>query len=359
MLTRVTDSVTSTHLKLAVSTMTYPTRLALFVSVAALLSAAAWQACSAGDAPQAPTAVTNQHPWTVPDINTLPDDTWGKTVRYGRDLINKTSTLIGPEVRDASKRFAGNNLDCQNCHIEGGAKEFGLPLVGVSAKFPSYFARTGRVGTLEDRIQGCMERSMNGKPLPIDGAEMTALVSYMKFLSTGRAIGSDTFGSDAGRIKELQRAADPVKGRTVYANTCAGCHGDNGQGQRNGAVGDAKGYLFPPLWGPDSFNDGAGMDKLINTANFVHSDMPEGTSWKNPIVSREDAWDVAAYVISQPRPAMANLDKDYPNRLEKPIDTPYGPYADTFSAEQHKYGPFGPIAAAIKALDANREQPHD
>ena len=339
--------------------MTYPTRLALFVSVAALLSAAAWQACSAGDAPQAPTAVTNQHPWTVPDINTLPDDTWGKTVRYGRDLINKTSTLIGPEVRDASKRFAGNNLDCQNCHIEGGAKEFGLPLVGVSAKFPSYFARTGRVGTLEDRIQGCMERSMNGKPLPIDGAEMTALVSYMKFLSTGRAIGSDTFGSDAGRIKELQRAADPVKGRTVYANTCAGCHGDNGQGQRNGAVGDAKGYLFPPLWGPDSFNDGAGMDKLINTANFVHSDMPEGTSWKNPIVSREDAWDVAAYVISQPRPAMANLDKDYPNRLEKPIDTPYGPYADTFSAEQHKYGPFGPIAAAIKALDANREQPHD
>lgn len=359
MLTRVTDSVTSTHLKLAVSTMTYPTRLALFVSVAALLSAAAWQACSAGDAPQAPTAVTNQHPWTVPDINTLPDDTWGKTVRYGRDLINKTSTLIGPEVRDASKRFAGNNLDCQNCHIEGGAKEFGLPLVGVSAKFPSYFARTGRVGTLEDRIQGCMERSMNGKPLPIDGAEMTALVSYMKFLSTGRAIGSDTFGSDAGRIKELQRAADPVKGRTVYANTCAGCHGDNGQGQRNGAVGDAKGYLFPPLWGPDSFNDGAGMDKLINTANFVHSDMPEGTSWKNPVVSREDAWEVAAYVISQPRPAMANLDKDYPNRLEKPIDTPYGPYADTFSAEQHKYGPFGPIAAAIRALDANREQPHD
>ncbi|WP_290979278.1 c-type cytochrome [Hyphomicrobium sp.] len=339
--------------------MTYPTRLALFVSVAALLSAAAWQACSAGDAPQAPTAVTNQHPWTVPDINTLPDDTWGKTVRYGRDLINKTSTLIGPEVRDASKRFAGNNLDCQNCHVEGGAKEFGLPLVGVSAKFPSYFARTGRVGTLEDRIQGCMERSMNGKPLPIDGAEMTALVSYMKFLSTGRAIGSDTFGSDAGRIKELQRAADPVKGRTVYANTCAGCHGNDGQGQRNGAVGDAKGYLFPPLWGPDSFNDGAGMDKLINTANFVHSDMPEGTSWKNPVVSREDAWEVAAYVISQPRPAMANLDKDYPNRLEKPIDTPYGPYADTFSAEQHKYGPFGPIAAAIRALDANREQPHD
>lgn len=328
-------------------------------SFAALFSLAPWQACFAGETAQPSSSTAITRPWSVPDINKLPDDTWGKTVRYGRDLINKTSTLIGPEVPDPSKRFAGNNLDCQNCHVEGGAKEFGLPLVGVSAKFPSYFVRTGRVGTLEDRIQGCMERSMNGKPLTIDGAEMTALVSYMKFLSTGRPIGDDTFGTDAGRIQYLERAADPVKGRAIYANTCSGCHGDQGQGQRNGKAGDAKGYLFPPLWGPDSFNDGAGMDKLIDAANFVHSDMPAGTSWKNPTVSRDDAWDVAAFIVSQTRPAMGNLDKDYPNRLEKPIDTPYGPYADAFSAEQHKYGPFGPIEAAIKKLDAAGDRPHD
>jgi len=293
-----------------------------------------------------------QTPWALPDIDKLPDDVWGKTVRYGRDLMTKTSSLIGPEVSDTSMRFAGNNLDCQSCHIKAGTREFGLPLVGVYANFPAYVARTGTVGTMQDRIQGCMERSMNGKPLPFDGPEMTALVSYMKFISTGHPIGSTTFGSDSGHIQELNRAADPVKGRTIYANTCAACHGDHGQGQRNGKVGDAKGYLFPPLWGPDSFNDGAGMDKLINTANFVHSDMPAGTTWKDPTVSGDDAWDVAAYIVSQPRPAMANLDKDYPNRLEKPIDTPYGPYADDFSAEQHKLGPFEPIEAAIKKLKA-------
>jgi thiosulfate dehydrogenase len=333
----------------------------LRAGAAAVFSLMASQACLAGsasDPASSPVAAKNA-PWSVPDIDKLPDDVWGKTVRYGRDLINKTSSLIGPEVPDASRRFAGNNLDCQNCHIQGGRTEFGLPLVGVSAKFPSYFARTGKVGTLEDRIQGCMERSMNGKPLPVDGAEMTALVSYMKFISTGRPVGSDTFGSDSVHTRDLTRAADPVRGQTVYANTCAGCHGDHGQGQRNGKVGDAKGYLFPPLWGADSFNDGAGMDKLINAANFVHSDMPAGTTWKNPAVSRDDAWDVAAYIVSQSRPAMANLDKDYPNRLEKPIDTPYGPYADGFSAEQHKFGPFGPIEAAIKKLEAGKAGAHD
>jgi thiosulfate dehydrogenase len=325
-------------------------------ALVALCVSTCWQTAFAGDAASAP---SKQTPWVVPDVDKLPDDVWGKTVRYGRDLITKTSSLIGPEVSDGSMRFAGNNLNCQSCHIKAGTVEFGLPLVGVYADFPAYVARSGRVGTMQDRVQGCMERSMNGKPLPFDGPEMTALVSYMKFISTGRPIGSATFGSDSGRIPMLTRAADPVKGRTVYANTCAACHGDHGQGQRNGKVGDAKGYLFPPLWGADSFNDGAGMDKLINTANFAHSDMPAGTTWKNPVVSDEDAWDVAAYIVSQPRPTMAKLDKDYPNRLEKPIDTPYGPYADGFSVEQHKFGPFGPIEAAIKKLKAAGAGAHD
>ena len=313
-----------------------------------ILALGAFQACRADSA--APPA---QPLWTVPDIDKLPVDSWGRTVRYGRDLISKTSSLIGPEVQDASKRFAGNNLDCRSCHIAAGTQKFGLPLIGVYADFPAYGARIGRVETIVERIQSCMERSMNGKPLPPEGPEMTALVSYLMFLSTGRPVGAKTEGHGAGRMRELDRAADPAKGRTVYANTCAACHGDKGQGQRFGKVGDAKGYAFPPLWGPDSFNDGAGMNRLTEAANFVHSDMPEGTTWKHPTVSPEDAWDVAAYVNSQPRPAMPNLDRDFPNKLEKPVDTPYGPYADGFSAEQHKFGPFAPIEAAIKKLKAS------
>jgi len=295
-------------------------------------------------ASQAPAA------WTVPDIDKLPDDATGRLVRNGRDLVSKTSSLIGPEVADAGKRFSGNNLDCQSCHISAGTQQFGLPLIGVYANFPAYAARIGRIETIEERIQNCMERSMNGKPLPPDGPEMTALVAYLRFLSTGHPAGVAIEGRGSGNMPELDRAADPQKGRQVYATMCAACHGTNGQGQRNGKVGDAKGYMFPPLWGADSYNDGAGMHRLITSANFIHSNMPAGTTWKQPALSPADAWDVAAYINSQSRPVLANLDRDYPNKLEKPVDAPYGPYADGFSTEQHKLGPFAPIKAAIAKL---------
>jgi len=314
-------------------------------AVALMFTMATFQPCHADS------AVSQTHSsWAVPDIDKLPDDAWGRTVRYGRDLISKTSSLIGPEVADTTKRFAGNNLDCQSCHIKAGTQKFGLPLVGVYADFPAYAARIGRIETIGERIQSCMERSMNGKPLRPEGPEMTALVSYLKFLSTGLAVGASMEGRDSGNMPELDRAADPANGRKVYATTCAACHGNNGQGQRNGKVGDAKGYMFPPLWGQDSFNDGAGMHRLITSANFIHSNMPAGTTWDQPTLSSGDAWDVAAYINAQPRPALANLDRDYPNKLEKPVDTPYGPYADNFSTEQHTLGPFAPITVAVEKL---------
>lgn len=290
--------------------------------------------------------------WTVPDISHLPNDDWGKTVRYGHDLIARTASLIGPEVKDPHRRLSGNNLNCQSCHIDAGTRQFGLPLVGVYADFPNYRARSGAVGTIEDRIQGCMTRSMNGKPLPPDGAEMTAMVAYLKFLSSGIAVGARTFGRGSGAMPELTRAADPVKGKRIYQKTCAVCHQVNGAGQRAGRTGDAQGYSVPPLWGPDSFNTGAGMYRLIGAANFIHSNMPDGTRWNRPAISTTDAWDVAAYIESRPRPGRANLARDYPRRNEKPVDTPYGPYADHAPVTQHKYGPFAAIRVALKASRA-------
>lgn len=290
--------------------------------------------------------------WSVPDADKLQNDDWGRTVRYGRDLVARTSSLIGPEVADPAHRFAGNNLNCQNCHKDAGTKEFGLPFQGVYADFPNYRARSGTVGTIEDRIQGCMVRSMNGKPLLPDGPEMTAIVAYLKFLSIGRPVGAPTVGRGAGRMAELTRPADPARGQNVYAQTCAACHGDQGQGQRAGAVGDAQGYSMPPLWGPDSFNDGAGMARLINAANFIHNNMPDGTTWQQPTLSVEDSWDVAAFVESHPRPHKSDLDRDFPNRLQKPVDAPYGPYPDNYSPQQHKFGPFQPIRDAVAKLAA-------
>jgi thiosulfate dehydrogenase len=334
-----------------------------FVLLAAFATTGLLFVCAAGNVraaePLASSSVSPAAapPWTVPDADKLPDDDWGRTVRYGRDLISKTASLIGPEVANPARRWSGNNLTCQNCHLQSGTKEFGLPFQGVYADFPNYRARSGSVGTIEDRIQGCMTRSMNGKMLPAGGAELTAMVAYMMFLSTGRAVGAPTTGRGSGTMSELTRAADPAHGRTVYAQTCAACHGDNGQGQRVGNAGDAQGYVIPPLWGPDSFNDGAGMARLGVAANFVHSNMPNGATWQQPAVPDTDAWDVAAFVESQPRPHKAGLDRDFPNRLQKPIDTPYGPYADEFDPEQHKLGPFQPIRAAVKKLIAEQAKP--
>ena len=63
----------------------------------------------------------------------------------------------------------------------------------------------------------------------------------------------------------------------------------------------------------------------------------------------EEAWDVAAFVNSQPRPK-GDLTKDWANIAAKPIDHPFGPYTDNFNEAQHKLGPFKPIVAKRKEM---------
>ena len=111
---------------------------------------------------------------------------------------------------------------------------------------------------------------------------------------------------------------------------------------------DAGDYITPAVWGDGSYNNGAGANRLLTLAPFLQSNMPLGTEWKQPVLSTDDAYDVAAYVDSMPRPQLANLEKDYPNLSKKPVDCPYPPYPDEFSQEQHKFGPFQPIIAAKK-----------
>lgn len=295
--------------------------------------------------------------WSVPEVGALPDDEHGRLVRRGRDLVTATYAHIGPAVADPAKRYAGNNLACSNCHLNAGTKKFGIPIWGLWDEFPQYSARSGGAISIEDRINSCMTRSMNGKPLPNDSPEMQAFAAYIKFLSTGVPPGEKPSGLGAGKMPFLRRAADPVRGKTVYARACASCHGADGLGVLRNPSLPAFGYLVPPLWGADSFNDGAGMARLTNAANFIHFNMPNGTSYTQPRLTQADAWDVAAYMISQPRPHRAGLDKDFPNLLQKPIDIPYGPYADGFSETQHKFGPYGPIRAAIERLKARKTAP--
>lgn len=282
-------------------------------------------------------------PWSPPDIAKLPNDMWGELVRYGHALATETYTHIGPEAPDPAKRYAGNNFACQTCHLEGATKKFGLPLVGTFADFPQYRAREDAIGTIEERVNGCMTRSMSGRELPLDGREMKALVAYIRFLSEGIPVGAKTEGRGTPKFALPNRAADPKRGAEVYAAQCAACHGEDGQGKRRGQPGDAQGHEFPPLWGPDSYNTGAGMYRVITAAEFIRANMPFGIAYDSPALSDADAFDVAAFINSQPRPEKAGLDQDFPNRLRKPVDAPFPPWDDPFGAEQHKYGPFQPI----------------
>jgi thiosulfate dehydrogenase len=247
-------------------------------------------------------------------------------------------------------RYAGNNLACSNCHLDAGTKRFGLPIFGLYKDFPRYSVRAGGIITIEERINSCMTRSMNGRSIPDDAPEMAAFVAYIKFLSSGVPRDQRIPGLGAGKIPELDRAADPTRGHVIYLAQCAGCHNTDGSGIRRNLPTTDLGYIVPPLWGPDSYNDGAGMDRLITAANFVHANMPQGADYLNPVLSAVDAWDAAAFVLSQPRPHKEGLEKDFPDLALKPVDTPYGPYLDRFSLDQHKYGPFEPIRAALARL---------
>jgi thiosulfate dehydrogenase len=86
------------------------------------------------------------------------------------------------------------------------------------------------------------------------------------------------------------------------------------------------------------------MARVLTAAKFIKARMPLG----NPMLTDDEAFDVAAYMNSQPRPGAANLEKDYPDLARKPVDSPYPPYADPFSPEQHRIGPFAPIRAYYK-----------
>ena len=285
----------------------------------------------------------------VPDIASLPAGPQRDLVDYGKQLAERTFAHIGPEVVNQKLRYAGNNLACVSCHEASATKPFAMPWVGVSATFPQYRGREDDISTVEERVNGCMERSMNGKALPLDSREMKAFTTYIAFLSKDVPVGATVDGAATVQSKMPNRRADTTAGAAVYAAKCAVCHGADGLGKRVGKTGDALGYTFPPLWGPDSFNTGAGMNRLVMAARFIKHNMPLGASHDATQLSDDEAYDVSALMVSQPRPVKANLEVDFPARWNKPVDAAFPPYL-VGTADQHKFGPFPPLAEKQKQM---------
>jgi thiosulfate dehydrogenase len=237
--------------------------------------------------------------YAVSDVDKLGPGPENDLIRYGKDLIVNTARHIGKNAADPALRFAGNDLVCQSCHLNAGLQPFAAPFVSTFATFPMMV--DDQVLTLTERINGCMRRSMNGKALPDEGREMEALIAYFKFVGKGSPEGVRIPGMGLRPIQNPISPPDARRGEAAYVKLCASCHKEDGQGEVRPSPG--VGYSIPPLWGEASFNAGAGMAKTAYAASYIHDNMPFGIDYLTPVLTVQQAWDVAAYVISKPHPA--------------------------------------------------------
>ncbi len=275
--------------------------------------------------------------WTPPDTTDLPHTAGGDLILYGRELIAHTAVYLGPAGKVA---HISNGMNCQNCHLDAGTKFMGNNYAGAVANYPRFRERSGTIESLEKKINDCFIRSLNGSPLDSSSREMRAMIAYMQWLGKDVPKGYKPPGSGIKELSYLERAADTIKGRLVFERNCVQCHGSSGAGKYDSL---SINYLYPPLWGPHSYNTGAGIFRLSKLAGYVKANMPLGDAH----LSEEEAWDVAAFVNSQPRPVKI-FEGDWPVLSTKPVDVATGPFPDTFSAMQHRYGPFAPIVQSRK-----------
>jgi len=272
-----------------------------------------------------------ENPWPIASFIEATNPTI--EVRKGYQLLTTEASRW-----ESSKGLSSNRLACTNCHLNAGTQNGAASFLGVTSRYPKFSGRDGKISDLADRVNGCMERSMNRKPLNKNSPEMTAMLAYMQWLDQNYTT-LEPHQAGFVPIRIPNRAVDLQNGAVLYQQKCALCHGQQGEGiQTQGR------YQYPPLWGKEAYNEGAGMHRILTAAAFIKANMPYlEAHWKQPKLSDEEAFDLAGYINSKKRPSLKKTKYDYPENFQKPVSTPYGPWVDPFSAEQHKYGPFPPI----------------
>jgi thiosulfate dehydrogenase len=320
-------------------------RLTTILIVTAIFSMIVISACNNSQTPitEKKTEVKDSIGWAVPDTSTIPHNQFGEMVRYGRELIVNTAKYIGPN--GTAGHYLGNKMNCTNCHMDGGTRPFGFPLYSTHARYPQYRGRENEVLNAGQRINNCVERPHNGKPLPLDSKEVIAMECYFTWLAGNVPVGQHVWGDEPAEIEFPDRAADMNKGAAIFAAECVTCHGADGQGKWNA---DSSTYIYPPLWGPNSFQNGSSPSRVLKLAKFIKTNMPDKkATWKKPYLTDEQAIDVAAFIDDgelHPRPQKRDKSvPDYADIKFKSLDYEKGPYPDTFSEHQHKYGPYKPI----------------
>jgi thiosulfate dehydrogenase len=279
--------------------------------------------------PLVPAHTTIVTAWDLPrnplNDSTLDESPLSDQVRLGFRIFMNTPV--------EASRFSHNQLSCNNCHLNAGQREWALPLVGVSTQFPEYNKRAGRLFSLEDRIVGCFMRSQDAvnrsddsgdstqdetATLPAqDSKEVLAVSAYLTWLSSGYAVGDKLPWRGKNFIPEekllpLERLS-ATKGEALFKEKCASCHGDDGQGVQ---IGDKK---AGPLWGPHSWNDGAGAARIYTLAGLIRYTMP----YLEPGgLTDEEAQHISCFINSKPRPEYPMKREDY--KIEPlPVDAVY------------------------------------
>ncbi len=263
------------------------------------------RAVSAAEA-NASAALDGRVPFAVPDTALIPDGPEGRSIRRGLALVTATPESLPRQVR--------SGLRCTSCHLDAGTRRDVMPWVGVAARFPQYRSRSGELLDLGERIRGCFARSLNAAPPAHGSRDLVDIEAYLTWLSRGTPIGRETEGQGLPRLDPLP--ADTARGQAVYVAECARCHGARGEG------GPSTGEGLPratPLWGPRSYNIGAGIARLSLGAAFIRAAMP----YDRPgTLTPQQAFDVAAYVNSRPRPDFPGKELDWPNG-DAPPDAAY------------------------------------
>ena len=286
------------------------------------------------------TAIITNVSVLLPDTSKIPHTKLGDEIRYGYQLFTRTAYYLGPEGK--VMQLTGNKMNCKNCHLDAGIRPMSNSLSETYLKYPQYRGRDGKVLTVEDRINNCFERPMNGKMLPYESREMRAMVAYMRWLCEGRNASFNDDTLHLGKITLIDRAASIENGAKVYSNKCVKCHGADGQGI---LTPDKETYIYPPLWGMNSYAQGSSMHRTITASRFVKWSMPFADKKTLPQLTDEEVFDVVAFMNCDsihPRP-YRDLKKDCPDIEFKPIDFPAGPYLNPYPESQPKLGPFKPI----------------
>lgn len=237
-----------------------------------------------------------------PSLDDVPEGPLGEQILRGYELTNATSEVLRGEaatVEDGQARV--NALSCTSCHAGAGMDEHSSSMVGVSAVYPMYIPRSGEIVTLEERINGCMVRSMNGEKFAEDDEDLDAMVAYLTYISKDIPVGAELPWRHKNNMDNVP-VPNVDDGEELYKQSCIACHAADGAG-----TGSNSG---PALWGEESFNDGAGLARMSKMAGYVQNNMPIGQEGS---LSDQEAADLAAYILSQDRPEWQGHANDWPN----------------------------------------------